>query len=252
MKVIEATWEVRNLGCRAFEVTLDKKDCRAVEDVVAMFGDSRFEQSYVTIKMPVGELSALHALEDNGFRFLEAQLLTKYDLAQYVTPKVLEKLILPVSVREVPRDAKTWNAIANMITPGMFKTDRISLDPLFGVEIGCQRYRNWMLDLVDRDDAHLFLFSDPDEENNVYGFTLDRLDETTGTLYGYLGGIFPSSENPGIGISMYDASFRNDIARGARILESGLSSNNPAVVALDTALGIGIRKMLYILRRKFP
>lgn len=251
MKITEATWEVRNLGCPAFEIALDKRDCRAIESVIGAFDDPRFGKSYVTVKMPVGELAALHALEDNGFRFLETQLLTKYDLTKYTTPKALEKLILPVAATEVPRNAEAWKAIADKITPGMFKTDRISLDPLFDVETGCRRYRNWMLDLAAKEDAHLFLFGNPDDPSDVYGFTLDRLDESTGTLYGYLGGIFPSCENPGIGISMYDASFRNDIARGARTLESGLSSNNPAVIALDTALGIGIRKTQYILRRKF-
>ena len=107
-----------------------------------------------------------------------------------------------------------------------------------------------MLDLLERDDAHLLVFGDPDDENVDYGFTVDRLDER-GVLHGILGGVFADCDVPGIGISIYDASFRNDVVRGAKVLDSALSSNNPTVVAMDSALGIGFRRFTYVLRKLF-
>lgn len=251
MQIVEATWERRNLGLAVFEVTLDKGDCRSLPSVLDRLSDSMFRGAYVTVKVPVGDLVCIHALEDLGFRFMEAQIGIRYDLTKYRTPSELRGAIVPVSIKEIPRERSAWQSIAEKISPELFETDRISLDPLFGTTVGCRRYRNWMLDLVERDDAHLLVFGDPEDENVDYGFTIDRLDERTGVLHGILGGVFADCDVPGIGISIYDASFRNDVVRGARILDSALSSNNPTVVAMDSALGIGFRRFTYVLRKLF-
>lgn len=251
MRVVEATWERRNLGRIAFEVSLDKKDCGDIGGVIAQLGDLRFRGAYVTLKMPVGELAAFHELEDYGFRFLETQLGMRYDLTKYSTPEAIRKFVEPVSIREVPHDRSQWEAVVGRISPDLFRTDRISLDPAFGPDVGCQRYRNWIMDLLDRADAHLLIFSNPENPNEDYGFTIDIFDEKIGVVKGLLGGVFPDCDKAGIGISMYDASFRNHVARGGRILESAISSNNPAVLAVDSALGVYARKLTYVLRKLF-
>lgn len=253
MKIVEATWEIRNLGRKAFEVELDRRDCRQIDKILAEFGDSRYAGAYVTVKLPAGDLTGVHALESAGFRFLETQLSIRFDLLRYSTPPGIQSLLSPVSIREIPHDPAAWREIADRVTPDLFATDRISLDPLFGPEVGCRRYRNWLLDLAERDDAHLFVFGAPDYSDVWYGFTLDRFDEATGVLHGILGGVFPDCDKPGIGFSIYDASFRNDVCRGARTLVSAISSNNPAVFAVDAVLGIaqGVRKSIYVLRRQF-
>ena len=74
MKIVEATWERRNFGRDAWEITLGREDLADVEKTLAALRDSRFAGAYVCVKMPVGNLKMLHALEDDGFRFLETQL----------------------------------------------------------------------------------------------------------------------------------------------------------------------------------
>ena len=253
MKIVEATWEVRNLGRRAFEISLDKRDCQDVDKVLSGLMDPQYNGAYVTVKLPAGNLACLHALEDFGFRFLENQLEVRYALSKYKTPPQIQNLIVPVSIKEIPHVLAEWKVIADKITPDLFETDRISLDPFWGPETGCRRYRNWLLDMCERDDAHLLVFGDPDDPAVEYGFTLDRLDEGNGVLHGILGGVFCDCDKPGIGFSIYDASFRNDVLRGARVLVSAISSNNPAVIAVDAVLGIaeGIRRSTYVLRRQF-
>ena len=73
MKIVEATWERRNLGRDAWEVTLGREDVADVGKTLAALRDDRFAGAYVCVKMPVGNLKMLHALEDDGFRFLETQ-----------------------------------------------------------------------------------------------------------------------------------------------------------------------------------
>ena len=160
-------------------------------------------------------------------------------------------MLYPIAIREIPHDISAWKEISDRITPDLFETDRISLDPLFGPEIGCFRYRNWILDLVNITDSHLLIFYDPSDDNLEYGFTIDRFDEKTKIINGILAGVFTDCDKPGMGFSIYDASFRNDIKRGAKILKSAISSNNPPVMAVDSALGVPICKPIYVLRKQF-
>ena len=83
MKIVHATWEKRNFGRDAYEVTLDRKDMDDVSAVIGTLSDARFNETYVCVKLPVGNLKIVHALEDLGFRFLETQL----SLIDHFTPE---------------------------------------------------------------------------------------------------------------------------------------------------------------------
>ena len=83
MKIIKATWENRNLGCDAYEIKIEWKDFKNFQEVIDELKRQDFSGAYVTVKMPVGNLKTLHALEDAGFRFMETQFSLKLDLTNY-------------------------------------------------------------------------------------------------------------------------------------------------------------------------
>ena len=83
MKIIKATWENRNLGRNAYEITLNRKDLKDFDTTLKEIRAQDFAGAYVVVKMPVGDLKTLHALEDDGFRFVE----TQFCLADYFEPK---------------------------------------------------------------------------------------------------------------------------------------------------------------------
>lgn len=249
MKCVDATWEQRNFGRNAFEISLNKTDLKRMQDVQTELRDKKYEGAYVTVRLPVGDLACVHLLEDIGFRFMETQIAVSYDLRNYRTPKAYD--LDPVSVVEVPHDECKWREVVDKITPKLFETDRISLDPILGPEIGCRRYKNWIMDLIDKPEAHLMLFESPDKQGEPYGFSIDRLNAASGEIHVILAGVFADCEKLGVGMSIWDALFKNAVARGATILRSAVSSNNPTVIVLDSVLGVQFCKLTYVFRKQF-
>ena len=58
---------------QVYEILLDEADLKCFDEVLRWLRGQNFKESYVVVKLPVGDLKALHALEDEGFRFLETQ-----------------------------------------------------------------------------------------------------------------------------------------------------------------------------------
>ena len=96
MKIINATWEKRNLGCDAYEIQIERKDLKNFSSIMSDLKKQDFSGAYVTVKMPVGNLEALHALEDDGFRFMETQYKIKNKIAYYCYSWHLKEFLLEV------------------------------------------------------------------------------------------------------------------------------------------------------------
>lgn len=247
MRIVEATWERRNLGCEAFEVSLTRGDFVDMGSVISRLDERRYADAFVTVKLPVGNLSAVHRLEDEGFRFVETQFQIGYDLSQYRCPPAVADFVSPVVQVEVPKNLQDWKCVADLITPDLFETDRIALDPCFGTDVGCVRYKNWLLDLVTDTDAHLYVFHLPDNQDDLLGFTLTR--EIGKVSHAVLGGVFAHCKIPGVGVSIWNQYLKNSESRGFVRIETAVSSNNPAVLIMDSVLGYVIEKMTYVMRR---
>ena len=242
MKIIEATWEKRNFGMDTYEISLDKKDLRNFDDAYQKIKSQNFKNSYVVIKMPVGNLEALHKLEDDGYRFLETQL----SLVDHFEPLNSEIESLPTnnlnySVEKIKKDKNLWTHYINKITPGMFDTDRVSLDPKLGKEIACKRYKNWCLDLFENPNANLYIKK---INNAEFGFFIDIVDEKTGNTNSIIGGNFEEFKNMGLGSVML-AEAKNLKANR----KTAVSTNNLPILKLHQHCGRVIYKERYVLRK---
>lgn len=242
MKIIEATWEKRNFGMDTYEISLDKKDLRNFDDTYQKIKSQNFKNSYVVIKMPVGNLEALHKLEDDGYRFLETQL----SLVDHFEPLDSEIESLPTnnlnySVEKIKKDKNLWTHYINKITPGMFDTDRVSLDPKLGKEIACKRYKNWCLDLFEKPNTNLYIKKINDV---VFGFSIDVVDEKTGVVDALIGGNFEEFKNLGLGSVML-AEAKNLKANR----KTAVSTNNLPILKLHQHCGRVIYKERYVLRK---
>lgn len=241
MKIIEATWEKRNFGMDTYEISLDKKDLRNFDDAYQKIKSQNFKNSYVVIKMPVGNLEALHKLEDDGYRFLETQL----SLVDHFEPLDSEASILSnqedVKTEILPKEKSEWEQIINKITPGMFDTDRVSLDPKLGKEIACKRYKNWCLDLFEKPNTNLYIKKINDV---VFGFSIDVVDEKTGVVDALIGGNFEEFKNMGLGGIML-----NDAKKIKANRKTTVSTNNLPILKLHQHCGRVIYKERYVLRK---
>lgn len=244
MKIIKATWENRNLGRDAYEITLDRKDLKDFDATLKEIHAQNFVGAYVVVKMPVGDLKALHALEDDGFRFVE----TQFHIADYFEPKEMPDetagLMKNAERVTVPKDRTEWERVISKITPDMFDTDRISLDPLLGKEIACKRYQNWCRDLFENPHSWMWVMKVDGQE---VSFGLNIRDEEKQTDDGILGGVFAEFKNEGYGVSLSCDNNKKNKVKGKTVI----SSNNLAMLRIYQHFGRIITKELYVLRKNY-
>ena len=243
MKIVEATWERRNFGRKVWEITLGREDMNDVEKTLATLRDDRFTGAYVCVKMPVGNLKMLHALEDDGFRFLETQfsLMDRFKADDIID--MCEKADERIEYVVVEKNEEAWERVISKVVPEMFDTDRISLDPMLGPEIACTRYRNWMRDLFKDSRSELCVMLVDGKE---IAFGLYIMDG--GIRHGILGGNFPEFKNTGYGVSVI-AGKRSQLNQRFR---TAVSSNNPRVLRIHQNCGRIIYKDMYVLRKFMP
>lgn len=243
MKIVEATWERRNFGRDVWEVTLAREDVADVEKTLAALRDDRFAGAYVCVKMPVGNLKMLHALEDDGFRFLETQLSLMDKFKADDMLELCEKANERIEFRTVEKDEAAWERVIAKVVPEMFDTDRVSLDPELGPEIACTRYRNWMRDLRKDPKSELTVMLLDGKE---IAFGLDIIDGSA--RQGILGGSFPEFKDTGYGAVVIAGSKSSSALR----LRTAVSSNNPKVLRVHQNCGRVVYKEMYVLRKLMP
>lgn len=243
MKIVEATWERRNFGRDVWEVTLEHEDVADVEKTLAALHDDRFAGAYVCVKMPVGNLKMLHALEDDGFRFLETQLSLMDRFKADDMLDLCEKTHERIEFRVVEKNEVAWERVIAKVTPEMFDTDRVSLDPELGPEIACKRYQNWMRDLREDPRSELTVMLLDGKE---IAFGLDIIDGST--RHGILGGNFLEFKDTGYGTVIIAGKKSNAALR----LRTAVSSNNPKVLRIHQNCGRIVYKELYVLRKFMP
>lgn len=248
MKIIKATWENRNLGCDAYEITLDRKDLKNFDAVLDEIHTQDFAGAYVTLKMPVGDLKALHALEDDGFRFMETQFHIGRSLQNYETPDMLKRFQNMLNREEVPKTASEWRKVVDLITPDMFTTDRIYLDPQLKPEMSCTRYKNWVMDLVGKPNNSLYIYKHLEK---IIGFGLYECNPEKKAVHDLLGGVFNEYKAGMYGLILMNTFNLCEKRKGTKTNETCISSNNAAVCKCYSLLGYCIYDELYVLRTNF-
>ena len=240
MKVTHATWERRNLGRDAWEITLDRKDMEDVSGVIKTLNDEKFKGAYVCVKLPVGNLKMVHALEDDGFRFLEVQLslISHFEPANILSQR---ESMGNVEFKTVEKTSEAWERIIQKVPAGLFDTDRIALDPRFGPDVARRRYQNWMRDLLANPKSRLTVMV---VDGNEIAFGLDIVDE--GRVEGVLGATFEEFRNSGYGMLSMAGYDEGELAMKHR---TAVSSNNQAVLRTHQNCGRIIYKEMYVFRK---
>lgn len=246
MKIINAVWEKRNIGCDAYEIILDTKDLKDFAMTLKQIREQNFSNSYVVIKMPVKNLCVLHALEDEGFHFMETQFHMKKVLQDYETPKIITNLKNILEQKEICKNFADWKQVTDLMTDNMFYTDRIYLDPKLAPGTSCKRYQNWILDLVNDERAHLFGYY---YKNTLVGLGLIKINLEEKIVYDLLEGILEKYQNTGFGYMMFDRALKSYQNLGMVRLETSISSNNLSIIKLDQTFGYLIEGEDYVLRK---
>lgn len=236
MKIVNAEWELRNLGKRTVELTLEKADLllepRVIYDNIKKT-ETQLQSEYTVVKVPAGNPQIGMELQQNGFWHIEMQLHLKAALADVISAiKKYDNLFEDASAQVISsEDDITY--VQNEIRKGIFTTDRIALDPYFGVEIANQRYANWVEDEINRGSILSYTIINKQK----VGFSLRRNNQ------GLLGGVFTQYQKDNYGAECQIAGWRNLIHQGLETFYTAVSSNNLKILHLHEAFGYRVKSL---------
>lgn len=247
MKILEAAWEKRNLGIDVIEIDLDDNHMLSTDDVLSKVASLKKPGLLMIIKIPVASLLLLHVLEDMGFRFLECQFRISKSINDYEPPAETKPLLNKVSVRTIDKNDHELSSLLEKITPGMFSTDRICLDPLWnekGKELSANRYKNWIKDIFYENNTTSYYVT---LGSNVVAFGIASLNKKQKKVNLPLAGVYSEFQGRFAGIAFAHAPLEL-FKVGFNQISTSISSNNAPVCRLYGYFGYQLMGMKYVLR----
>lgn len=240
MIVVDCPWEIRNLGKKVLEITIepnDQFDSNQISNIIDGSG-------YVVIKVPVNMPCFNMGLSQLGYTMIETQITLSKKLKDFPFEDRLIKQIYPYVSAQIVSTRSEIEDVLNKITPNMFSTDRIYLDPSFNHEMSCTRYKNWIKDEFEKGETELLKIFFGKE--NV-GFSMGR-NLADGTHMGLLGGIYEDFQSKGLGIisaSIIHIYYKKE-NRFLKQMRTNISSNNEPVFRCYNYLNYNFEKFTYV------
>jgi len=233
-----AEWEVRNLGSRTLEITLEKSDrpeyiAKDIENL-----RMQYECQYVVVKADPILHEASNILQENGYQYIESQIGLKMQREIAEKKHRFYTNIFDIASYEKITKTSDIEFVKNEIMKGIFTTDRIALDQKFGVKLANKRYANWLGDEINKNSC---LYVVKDDGTDVAFFLNKPINNRL--QYALLGGVFKSYDNKGFGALMNYCVLDDFINSERKIMETGVSSNNIAILQLHIAFGYKIRNI---------
>ena len=239
MKVTDCYWEQANLGSKTAEIEIEQNDvfdCKTIAD---------FEQQYeyVVIKVPMKMAGFNFGLTRLGYTMAEVQCKLSKEYRDFdFEDRLIQRMMPHISFCKI-EDNQSLCALVNKITPGMFSTDRISLDPYYGLETAAQRYKNWMNSAFSGGAAQFLSLK---YDDNEVGFSMYKQED--GLVEMILGGIFEEFQSRGIGIMTPTRHLLYAKQTGEIIkkVSTTISSNNTPVWKIYNHFDFKIDNLFYV------
>jgi len=236
MKIIDATWELPNLGVVTKEVNLDADD--AVESLEQI---RNLDCEYSVVRVPAARVDLMFKLDDLGYRFIETIIHVQHDLKNIgstlspVTKRIAE------SITYAEMNEEDLAELCDQLKAGMFDTDRISLDPMFSQDIAAKRYIKWIKDEVARGGKVFKCVL----KGKTFGYFLSRInDENINCVYHI--GTYKEFVHAGLGVCLVHTTVRQAFEAGAKRTIGGFSSNNVPSTKANLSAGYQITAMQYV------
>lgn len=240
MKIVNADWEIKNIGKVTLEITLDKSDLNVmIYNVINTVLETKknYRAEYLVLKIPTGNPMIGFEFSKQGFFHIETQLNLK--ATHEDVESALKKyacLFCDAKIEHVD-NLKELSNIQNEVRKGIFSKDRISLDPYFNEEIANKRYSNWIENEFKRGSQLFYIIID----RKKIGFSLLRYDRFS--VFVVLAGLFHEYQFSNLGGHIYFASMAEALSKGTKKFYTSVSSNNPSSLHLNELFGFKVSSM---------
>lgn len=220
------------MGVCSFEVEIDAKDSLSAikEATQSLMCD------YAVVRAPIGRLDINELLMREGFYYAETMITLSYDLRPVEIPPQKRKINDALALELMSNDEFFY--MLSRVKEGLFKTDRISLDPYFTSEQAASRYYYWLQ--YERKCGNKFYKLT--YEGRYVGFQELRQLSQAEYRESFLC-VFPEYAGRGFAMGFTTQTAKHLNAKGAQTLYTNVSSNNP--VSLQSHLRYGYRVYSY-------
>ncbi len=230
MKIIDAFWEQKNLGLTTTEILFEASDNTLDSK---SFSEVCSSADYVVAKVPTGRFDLSSQLSEYGFVFIESSINFRLDVKNAFLTPLQRRLNEAVSYQEM--DLEDIAELNRELEKGLFKTDRIVLDPFFSNSLAANRYKNWIADECKREAT---LYKILYKQNAIGFFTFKQMPN--GTFYPFLAGLYENYSKSGLGFETLRKPIEEVINRGGGIISTYASSNNLPVIRAHEQQGFQI------------
>jgi hypothetical protein len=239
MKIIDAFWEKRNLGIESKEIILSNSD--SLSDIESVLNSLLSARYYIVVKIPIRKPDFIRFLTEKGFYFVESLFEVSLHIPDFKLPESLKKFDEMLKYRKLT-SREDLERLSIEIKKGIFTTDRIALDPIFGIDISSVRYINWLKDELLKGSE---IFEISFKENPIAFFTLKNISE--GKYDNFLAGMYHNESNIGFGFSILSKPLIELKNRQAKYYITHISSNNLAVMRLYFYFGFSPIDIVYVM-----
>ena len=245
MKSVHAVWEQQNIGVNAYETTLteaDTPDQVAQAELAMLAGGAQ----YLVVKTPVNCPALLFGLPQLGYAFVETVFHVSIRREDYHMPAAVARFDRGLAVAQ--RTAETdLQRIYALIRGGVFKSDRISIDPAFTTAQAGNRYANWLAQMLAGGGK---LFEVLRGETPIGFFVIVRVDETT--IDPVLMGLYDEEGDRGMGALLHKKTLDTCFTMDCMRLSSTIVSNNAKVLRVYVNAGATITDTQYTYVKHVP
>ena len=238
MVIKETPWERRNLGVNGVEFYFDTKDTVDQIETAALLDRIH---DYQVAHLPIGRMDLLRSLAKGGFDFVETKFALSADLKTLSLPRAFLKYEDLLAYH--PAGTQEMELICSEIKKGIFDTDKISLDPVFGKELAGKRYALWTADNVEKGTGKAYIV---EYRGNNIGFFITK-EVTEKVADSFLAALFSNEKYLGLGFSVLFLPMLQAKKEGKRRIITGVSSNNPASLRLHLSLGYEVDNIEYVM-----
>jgi hypothetical protein len=239
VEIVEAIWEKRNLNRKVVEVTISSDE---LSEFISSEEEIESNNEYIVVKIPTGDLNLLFGLQARGYLFTEALIRCRVNVKKFAFNPFYQRILDVTSTGLTNQSEK--KSVFEEIKGQMFVTDRVSLDPMFGAELGSSRYVGMLQDELTA-GAQLYSINFRGE---LAGFYVLR-EKRSGEFVANLGGIFPRFQNVGLGVAMNIFEIQSVANLGGSFVETTFSSNNRGALATHLELGYTLIEQKYVLTK---
>ena len=231
MKVIDAFWEKRNLGVDTVEFETEKGDTLEIIRNTILAN----EKQYNVVKTRNGDFEIKQLMSELGYTYMESMFKLVHQMKMPAVPDAVKRIMDRITYMPMTEESEI-EMMFSELDKGIFKTDRIALDPFFSPEIANLRYKNWLKDELARGNA----LTKGVYDGEIFAFGAYKMLDGN-VMQAYLGGMFNDYLNCGLAIPATFKSIQNYLSLKPKKIVTHFSTNNHNSLMCDISAGYVIK-----------